>query len=66
LERTTGRAAKANGKSERTVKNIRMDFTGPEVSGGNVLMPRRIQHRTKEAQWMISKSALFPEIFRTL
>jgi hypothetical protein len=31
LERKIGRAAKATGKSERTVKNIRMDFTDPEM-----------------------------------
>jgi hypothetical protein len=49
LERTTRRTAKANGKSERAVKNIRMNFTGPELSEGNVLMPGRIQNRIKEA-----------------
>jgi hypothetical protein len=60
------KGSKGNWKSERTVKNIRMDFTNPEMSGRKVLKPPKIQRRIKETHWAISKRELFLGIFKTL
>jgi hypothetical protein len=53
------KGSKGDWKSERTVKNIRMDFTDPEMSGRKVSMPPKVQRRIKETHWTISKSELF-------